>query len=85
MHFHQDTAKAPHVDRQIIRQAEKYFRRPIEAALNVLVNLPVHTHNTSSSVGEARNCVKLFYTDLNELGTGVIYKHSQFFHLLLAL
>lgn len=39
MHLHQDAAQGPHVNSQVVGCAQKHLRRPVEAALDVLVDL----------------------------------------------
>ena len=39
MHLNEDAAQTPHVDGQVVGDAEKHLRRPVEPRLDVLVDL----------------------------------------------
>lgn len=39
MHLHQDAAQGPHVNGQVVGCAQEHLRRPVEAALDVLIDL----------------------------------------------
>lgn len=46
VHLHQDASQRPHVDGQVVRHSQQNLRRPVEPALDVLVDLQNKTITT---------------------------------------